>query len=157
VRCFGVAAPARLAGCVGAILFMALAAGCDRIVPDSADAGPRVIELAHDTIRLADGVTLVDIAVRRSEQGDFEPAAAEARSGDVIRFTAKDRGGHAVVFEGHALDPAIREYLDRTGQLRGPPLIAEDAAWVITLDGAPPGVYRFRCATHDAAGSITVR
>jgi plastocyanin len=130
------------------------AGGCDRVVPG--DAGPRVLELAHDTIRLEAGVSLIDVAVHRQATGDFEPAQVEARQGDVLRFTAADRAGHAIVFTSPSLEPAAREFLEQSGQLRSPPLIAEGAAWVITLADAPPGEYPFHCTTHNVAGRLTV-
>jgi plastocyanin len=147
-------APARRSSRAGAFL-LALAsvgAGCDRAGPD----GDRLIELTHDTIRLADSVVLHEVTVSRQATGEFEPAVLQVTAGDVVRFRAGDRGGHAILFDGGALEPEVREYLERTGQMRSPPLITVDAAWVITLDAAPAGEYRFRCATHDVAGSMTV-
>jgi plastocyanin len=134
-------------------VLLVVIAACER-APE--DAGPRVLELAHDTILLADGVSLIDVTARREQDGDFDPATAEANTGDVVRFTAGDAGGHAIVFDGAALTEAAREYLERTGQLRSPPLIASGSAWVITLDGAPPGEYPFRCSTHNGSGRLTV-
>ncbi|MGH7447731.1 MAG: cupredoxin domain-containing protein, partial [Longimicrobiales bacterium] len=118
--------------------------------------GPRVLELANDTIRLEPGVSLVDVKVRRSVEGDFDPARIEANTGDIVRFVAEDNGGHAIVFEGAALAASAREYLERSGQLRSPPFVAIGSTWVITLDGAPPGEYPFRCSTHNLAGHLTL-
>lgn len=115
-----------------------------------------MLELTHDTIQLPAGVSLKQIDVARSDAGEFQPAVVEAHQGDMVRFTSRDRGSHAIAFDGAALDSVARDYLERTGQLRGPPLIANGSAWVITLDGAPPGEYVFRCATHDAAGRLQV-
>jgi plastocyanin len=129
---------------------------CDRVPGVGGDAGPRVLELAHDTIRLAAGVRLVDIEVRRQQGGDFEPAEVQARSGDVVRFTARDRAGHAVVFVNTELAPDVREFLERNGQMRSPPFVTDGTSWVITLEGAPPGEYPFHCTTHDVRGRLTV-
>lgn len=131
---------------------VAAAAGCEG-VPDS---GPRVLELAHDTILLPDSVSLVDVTVRRTAEGDFDPAAVSAETGDVIRFTAEDNGSHAIVFNDAALPADALDYLRRTSQLRSPPLLTTGAAWVVTLDGAPPGEYPFRCVTHGQSGRLTV-
>jgi plastocyanin len=120
------------------------------------DSGPRMLELANDTILLEEGVSLVDVKVRRSAEGDFDPAAVEAHTGDVVRFVADDNGGHAIVFESTALAGDVREWLERTGQLRSPPLITSGASWVVTLDGAPAGDYPFRCSTHSASGRLSV-
>jgi plastocyanin len=138
-----------------ALLACTLAAGCDRVGPGS-DEGPRVLELTHDTIRLEQGVRLVDIAVRRQADGEFDPAVVEARQGDLVRFTAGDGAGHAIVFVGPQLSNEARIFLEHSGQLRSPPLIVSGASWVITLDGAPAGEYPFHCTTHDVAGRLGV-
>jgi plastocyanin len=139
-----------------ALLVAALvSSACDRVVPGG-DAGPRVLELAHDTIRLEAGVRLVDVAVRRQQSGDFEPAHVQARQGDVVRFTAEDRAGHAIVFVAPELAPDARQFLEESGQMRSPPFITDGSAWVITLAGAPPGEYPFHCTTHDVRGRLTV-
>jgi plastocyanin len=148
------AAPALPCVRAGAVLVVACA-GCERVLP-SPENTARVLELAHDTIHLAAGIALTQIDVARSEAGDFEPAVVHARPGDVVRFTARDRGSHAIMFVAAALDSVARDWLERTGQLRGPPLITTGSSWVITLDGAPPGEYPFRCTTHDAAGRLRI-
>lgn len=132
-----------------------LCAACDRVAPAD-DSGPRVLELTHDTIHLDEGSRLVDVRVRRTAEGDFDPLRVQAAPGDYVRFSATDGGGHAIVFAAHRLEPAVHEFLERSGQLRSPPLIAEGASWVITLVDAPPGSYPFRCTTHNAAGVLTV-
>ncbi|HEX6135944.1 MAG TPA: hypothetical protein VFZ24_18370 [Longimicrobiales bacterium] len=132
---------------------MAFVGACDEV---PGDAGPRVLELASDTIQLEPGTELVEVTVRRSASGDFDPGRAEARTGDVVRFSAADNGGHAIVFEGAALSDSARAWLERTAQLRGPPLIESGAAWVITLAGAPPGDYPFHCTTHNRSGHLVV-
>lgn len=147
-------APARTITRVGAILMLvAIATACDR---EPGTEGPRVVELLHDTIQLADSVRLVDVTVERTADGDFDPASIQARTDDLVRFTAKDAGGHAIMFDGGRLDDAARDFLENSGQLRSPPLITADAAWIITLAGAPPGQYPFRCTTHSAEGLLTV-
>lgn len=150
--------PARLHWRTGVFVssaFLFLSA-CDRVPGIGGDSGPRVLELAHDTIRLETGVQLIDVEVRRTQTGDFEPAHVQARQGDVLRFTAADRAGHAVVFIGAELAPDAREFLERTGQMRSPPFVSDGSAWIITLEGAPAGEYPFRCTTHDVQGSLTV-
>jgi plastocyanin len=151
-------APARQIARAGACVLLVLAAGCDRAALPGmgGDQGPRVLELAHDTIRLAAGERLVEVQVRRDATGDFDPALAEAHPGDYLRFTATDRAGHALSFVGNELPPEVREFLEGTGQMRSPPLITVDASWVITLEGAPPGEYPFHCTTHNTAGRLRV-
>jgi plastocyanin len=141
----------------GACAFALAGAGCDRVGLPAGDEGPRVLELEHETIRLEAGQRLVQVQVRRDTAGDFHPDVVEASVGDYVRFTAGDGAGHAIAFVGAALAPQAREFLERTGQMRSPPLIAPDAAWVITLADAPPGDYPFHCTTHDAPGRLRVR
>lgn len=130
--------------------------GCERAGVQR-DEGPRMIELAHDTIHLPAGVRLHDIEVRREAGGEFHPSSAvEATVGDVVRFRADDMAGHAIAFVGAQLQPPVRDYLERTGQLRGPPLITTGSSWVITLADAPPGEYPFHCSTHNAQGRLVV-
>ncbi|HSJ06592.1 MAG TPA: plastocyanin/azurin family copper-binding protein [Longimicrobiales bacterium] len=150
-------APARRTARVGAwlIIPIILGGGCDRVGP-AGDEGPRVIELAHDTIHLEAGRRLAEVRVERTDRGDFHPARVEAAPGDYVRFTAGDGGGHAIVFPEDRLTPQASEFLARTGQLRSPPLIQQGASWVITLEDAPTGAYPFRCTTHNAAGELTV-
>jgi plastocyanin len=148
-------APVRRISRAGAVLLLVATSLAGAACDEGDEVADRTIELAHDTIRLADGVELYDVVVQRSGSGDFEPAVIRARAGDVVRFTAADNGGHAIIFDD-ALEAGVRDYLERTGQMRSPPLIVTDAAWVITLAEAPAGEYRFRCATHNATGRITV-
>jgi plastocyanin len=130
-------------------------AACDR-VGGARDEGPRVLELTHDTIRLEAGVRLHDVAVRRETGGEFHPSQIDVTQGDLVRFMADDGAGHAIAFVGTLLDPAVRHFLEESGQLRGPPLIASGASWVITTADAPPGEYPFHCSTHDVSGRLTV-
>jgi plastocyanin len=141
----------------GACAFVLATAGCDRVGLPGADAGPRVLELEHETIRLEAGQRLVQVQVRRDAAGDFHPDVVEANVGDFVRFTAADGAGHAIAFIGTGLAPAASEFLERTGQMRSPPLIAADASWVITLADAPPGDYPFHCTTHNAPGRLRVQ
>jgi plastocyanin len=148
------AAPVRHLLRIGAALVLALAA-CDRVAL-SEDEPPPILELAHDTIQLAAGVKLHEVRVERTDSGEFHPGTIDASTGDVVRFAAHDRGSHAIAFDGNRLDPAARSWLDATGQMRSPPLIAAGSTWIITLEDAPPGEYPFRCATHDVGGRLRV-
>jgi plastocyanin len=150
-------APAAPCGPAGALFFAALAAlaGCR----DAGGSAPRVLELGSDTIILADSIEIVEVRIGRVDDGDnvIDPASLEANVGDVIRFTSEDRGAHALAFDAARLDPAAHAFLERTAQLRGPPLLEPGAVWVVNLDGAPPGSYPFTCSTHGLHGTLTVR
>lgn len=148
------------ASVAGALLFLlaslllgGLASCAGEAAPD-----PRVLVLGADTVVLPDSIGLVTVEVGGRDDGvhRFEPANAQASPGDVIRFTSLDNGSHAIAFDAHALSPDARAYLVSTGQLRSPPLLMEDAAWVVNLRDAPPGNYPFTCLTHGERGRITV-
>ncbi|HEX2167261.1 MAG TPA: plastocyanin/azurin family copper-binding protein [Longimicrobiales bacterium] len=143
-------APARRIARAGALAI--LVAACDEVP----GAGPPVLELANDTITLQEGASIVDVTVQRTAESDFDPAAVEAQTGDVVRFVAGDNGSHAIVFESRALQPDVREYIERTGQMRSPPLLTNESSWVVTLEGAPAGEYPFRCSTHGQRGLLSV-
>ena len=147
-------APGRGVSRPGALLFALVMtfAGCDR---DASD--PRVLELAHDTITLENG-EVVQIFMRGAgDSAGFRPAAVQANVGDVLRFTADDALTHAVGFDEASLSAEARAFLERSGQLRSPPLVDRGTAWVVSLEGAPPGAYTVIDLTHQHRGSITVR
>ena len=151
-----VRAPAAPSGFAGAVFFAATLAfsGCREADPPA----PRVLALGSDTVVLADSIGLVEVRLGRVDEGEnvIEPSTVQARVGDVVRFTSADRGGHAIAFDGASLDPAARDFLERTAQMRGPPLLEPGAVWVVNLAGAPPGTYAFTCATHNLRGTLTV-
>lgn len=139
--------------CVGVFLLISLF-GCG----DSSFIGgakkDRTLELTSDTIDLPSNVDLHDIAVQTNQQGkDFTPTQITAIPGDYVRFNIGDSRTHVIVFE--VASPA-REYLEKSGQLRSPPLVTFGASWIITLGGAPLGTYTFRCLTHHDIGQLTV-
>ncbi len=131
-----------------------LACGGDR---PSAGAMKHRLPLGRDTIDLGKDVEVVEIRLGGGgPAGTIQPETARARVGDVVRFLAIDARGHAVAFQDSALTPAARDFLQRTQQLRGPPLISMGASWVVSLKGAPPGRYPFRSLTRAAGGMLLV-
>lgn len=156
------AAPVRpVIGCTGAFHILALLAavliaGCGEEAPP--DARRLVLELADDTIVLPPGIALHEVRLReRDGQGVIEPATVEARAGDVLRFVASDARGYSVRFDVAALSAEAAGFLDATHQLASPPLLGEGAAWVVNLEGAPAGEYRYYSANHGVPGLVIVR
>lgn len=140
-------------GCAGVFFLLALAVpGCGENRP--ADL-PVVLVIEGDTVRLPPGVRLIDIAVQAGSN-EFEPAEPAARIGDAVRFIARDAGSHAITFDGVLLSTEALAFLERTAQLRSPPLLHEGASWILSLADAPPGNYPFRCLTHGASGRLQV-
>ena len=136
----------------GVLLSAVLALGaCDVL------GGGATIQLDGQEVRLGRGAEVHDVMIGGSGATDtLEPAAVSAAAGDALRFVAGDRRTHALAFESEPLSPAAREFLESTLQLRGPPLVNEGAAWVVSLADAPPGRYPFICRTHGSRGVVTV-
>jgi plastocyanin len=119
--------------------------------------GGATLHLDTAEVQLEPGVRVHDVRVGGSADADsLDPVVLRARPGDIVRFITDDHRTHAVAFELVRLSDPVRDFLDRTNQLRGPPLVNRGAAWVVVLDEAPAGRYPFICRTHDARGMILV-
>ena len=113
--------------------------------------------IALDSAEVSIPGSVHEIELRGSGATDsLTSSRIEAEPGDALRFVAADRRPHAPSFVVESLEPTVRAFLDRTGQLRGPPLVSEGAAWVVVLEDAPPGRYPFSCRSHDASGVVLV-
>lgn len=147
------AAPGRPRGRSGALLLAVLIApltgACDTM------SGGSEIALDSASISIPGSVHEVEITGAGAVDS-IAPARVEATPGDAIRFVVGDRRPHALTFTVDELAPAIREFLDGTGQLRGPPLVNQGSSWVVLLADAPPGRYPFYCRSHDAHGELIV-
>lgn len=148
----------RRPGAVLLLLAVLAGAGCDRTQPSVGQRATRTLPLGNDTLELRPDVAVRDVRLRQTPAGGaVEPETVRARPGDVVRFIAADPRGYAVAFDTAALAPQAREFLERTGQLRGPPLVATGAVWVVSLEGAPAGAYAFLSLTADARGLLLVQ
>lgn len=146
-------APGRLSKRSGALvfgLFVALtASACDAV------SGGSTITL--DSAEVSIDGSVHDIAIAGAGAVDsIAPTTVEAQPGDAIRFVVEDGRPHAIMFTAERLEAPVRQYLESTQQLRGPPLVNEGSSWVVLLEDAVPGRYPFHCRSHDAAGEITV-
>jgi plastocyanin len=139
-----------------AVLLLSAGAACER-GERARVREAEVLVLEEDTVRLAPGAAIVETRIRSSHAGStFEPDTIRARPGDVVRFVAADARNYAIAFDAGSLAPEARAYLERTGQLRGPPLLTPGATWIVSLEGAPPGLYPFACLAHGARGLLIV-
>lgn len=145
-----------LRGCPGAVLLVVLALALPSCDQPGAARERRVLELEEDTIRLEPGTAVVDVLLRSDRENPLEPDTVRIRPGDVVRYVAADARPHAVAFDHGRLAPEAAAFLQRTGQLRGPPLIHPGASWVVSFRGAPPGVYPFIDLSQSAQGVIIV-
>ncbi|HUH14197.1 MAG TPA: hypothetical protein VMK65_13865 [Longimicrobiales bacterium] len=140
-------------GLAGAFVLALAATGCDRVPGGAAE-----LELDGETVTLPAGAEVVEVAIETDGGNDrFEPARPEAAVGDVVRFANGQLGTHAIAFERDGVGAEQFAFLERTLQLSSPPLVGRDAAWVVSLEEAPPGSYPFRCMTHGARGTLIVR
>jgi plastocyanin len=126
---------------------------CER---GSAPVSDRTLPLDKDTIQLEASVNLIDVRIRTGQASHFAPDTIRAHAKDVLRFTSADALTHAVLFDAAGMTAGMREFLERTSQLRGPPLLSAGSSWVLNLDGAPVGVYPFTCLGHNAHGALIV-
>ena len=136
------------------VLLSALLAlqGCDAI------GGSATIQLDSAEVSLPSGAEVHEVAVGGAGATDsIAPATIEAAPSDAVRFVVGDHRTHALAFAADSLPAAVRDFLERTQQLRGPPLVNRGAAWVVSLAEAPPGRYRFACLSHGARGVLIVR
>jgi plastocyanin len=147
------AAPGRPSGRPGVLVWGLVAAlslgGCDAV------GGGDTIALDSASVSIDGSVHELRISGAAATD-TLDPATLEVEVGDAVRFVVEDRRPHALTFTEDRLETPVREYLDRTGQLRGPPLVNQGASWVVILEDAPPGSYPFHCRSHDASGEITV-
>ena len=120
--------------------------------------GRATVQLDSGEVSLPSGAEIHEVAIGGAGARDsIAPATVEAEPGDAVRFTVGDHRTHALAFIADSLPAGAREFLERTVQLRGPPLVNEGTAWVVSLAEAPPGRYPFVCLSHDARGVLVVR
>ena len=115
------------------------------------------LQIGDTTIDLGERVTVHEVSVAQMSRGDFDPPSVTAHPGDVLHFQTVDMRTHALAFDDSTLQPAVREALAAKQQLRSPPLVTEGTAWIVSLEGVPPGTYRINCVTHGAPFNVIVR
>jgi plastocyanin len=141
-------------GCAGAfVLLLLVLTGCK----DSPFRRETKLDIGTDTITLAKGVTVHDIVVQSVTGGEFQPAAVEIRTGDVVRFRMEDSRTHVLAFDDAGTPEAVRQLFRTKSQDRSPPLVAKGATWIVSFEAVPAGNYTYRCATHGVSGRVTVR
>lgn len=133
-----------------ALLALAVVAGCGR---------PEATVQLNDstTVALGRGAAVHDVRIGGAGgAAELRPDTVRAHPGDAVRFVTADGRTHAIAFIADSLAPAVRAYLDRTMQLRGPPLVNEGSAWIVLLRGAPAGRYPFQCIAIGRRGLLVV-
>jgi plastocyanin len=132
-------------------LVATLLTACDAV------GGGATIQLDTAEVQLERGATVHEVVLGGgADQDTIAPARLMARQGDAVRFVTADHRMHAVAFDAERLEPDIRDYLHQSNQLRGPPLVTRGGAWVVVLEGAPPGAYPFLCRPHGTRGLLVI-
>ncbi len=94
----------------------------------------------------------------RGDEEHVVPTLLQVPPDAIVVFTTVDGRVHTVSFpeDSLALDAAL--FLERTSQLQSPPLMDRGSRFVVTLEGAPRGRYRFRSrgAGGEAWGTLLV-
>ncbi|MDH3270152.1 MAG: hypothetical protein OEN56_02395 [Gemmatimonadota bacterium] len=121
--------------------------GCEQ--PDS--------ELIPDEVlQVQLGLTVEDrVHTVRVEAGTEErpiPRTVTVRPGDWVQFVSADHFVHEVGFYLDSLGGAARAFLVRTGQDASPPLVEEDARFVVSFAGAPVGRYPYGLSGNRGPG-----
>ncbi len=132
---------------------------CARVI-----AGLVAMALLPGADAFAQEVHEIRMVAQGKREFRFQPAAINARRGDVLLFKAVDGAPHSVVFEGKGVSAADHQRLNaamprRAGDLSSP-LLTEGSEYRVVIPALTAGTYRFFCLPHkayDMRGEVTVR
>jgi hypothetical protein len=93
------------------------------------------------------------VTVTGGEAELAEPALDSVEVGSWLQFVTTDWLVHEVLFELDSLPPEARAFLERTDQTASPPLLHQDARFVVSFAAAPPGRYPYRLEGNGRPGS----
>ncbi len=104
--------------------------------------------LPDDRLRAELGLTDRDrvhtVSVRAGVGERADPDFLEVLVGDLVQFVSADWMVHEVHFELDSVSAGARAFLERTMQTASPPLLQQDARFVLTFADAPEGRYPYR-------------
>lgn len=122
--------------------------GCDAPPPEDAP---------DDVLRRQLGLTDADrvrtVTLTGGEAELAQPALDSVEVGTWLQFVTADWFVHEVLFELDSLTPDARAFLERTDQTASPPLLHQDARFVVSFAQAPPGRYPYRLEGNGRPGS----
>lgn len=100
-------------------------------------------EVLRRELGLSDDDRVHTVVVTGGDLEVAEPSLDTVPVGAWVQFVSGDWLVHEVAFEADGLAPSVRSFLDRTSQMASPPLLELDARFVVSLEGAPPGLYPY--------------
>lgn len=71
------------------------------------------------------------------------PNRVVVQLGGSVVFRTADSRVHTVTFTAAGMTAEVLDFLNRTHQLRSPPLLERGTEYTVTFEGAPPGFYPF--------------
>jgi hypothetical protein len=77
--------------------------------------------------------------------------------GDVVHFLSQDYRSRWIRFVVDSISPLGSGFLERTGQVTSPPLVAPGSRFVVTFQEAPPGDYPFQVLGHGDMAQGVIR
>ena len=101
-----------------------------------------------------DRVHTVRISTGIQELAD--PASLVVLTGDYVQFVSVDRMVHELAFRLDSLAAPARAFMTRTDQAASPPLVALDARFVVSFEGAPAGRYPYELLGNRGPGEGVV-
>jgi len=72
-----------------------------------------------------------------------DPVIDSVEPSAFVQFVTADWFVHEVRFEADSLGAEARDFLERTEQMASPPLLYKDSRFVVSFEGAPPGMYPY--------------
>ncbi|MEX2526189.1 MAG: hypothetical protein WEA09_01010 [Gemmatimonadota bacterium] len=118
----------------------------------------REVEALRELLGLERSVPLHGVVLGDESGGDDpQPALTEVDSESVVHFLSQDHRARWIRFIPDSLSPVALRFLEERGQLTSPPLVAPGSRFVVTFQGAPPGLYPYEVQSHGAAVQGAVR
>lgn len=114
---------------------------------------------ALQALGLSPGVQLHRVTLGgRGAEEHAVPTLVLASPGDGVEFVTVDHRVHTLMFPVDSLSPAVRLFLEESGQISSPPLVTRGSRFILNLTNAPPGRYLFVSDGHGgrAGGLVQV-
>lgn len=119
-------------------------------VPDS-EPGPD--DVLRRQLGLGDGDRVRTVRISGGPAERAEPALLDSVTvGTWVQFVTDDWFVHEVAFERDSLGTDARAFLERTDQLASPPLLHQDARFVVSFADAPEGRYPYLLEGNGSPG-----